>query len=153
MALKGTFGGLCQICLVPLPICNHFGRQVSVSSSSMSLLFTSLGHTLPKPKYTGEFEELPSHVQSKGPRVLGVGSLEENQVIIKVSYIKLTERRACSHIHSTEDLLRMEHAQDGGQGRPKILVTVEPSQKFLLLSIPWIWAGNHPPPRMLWLFK
>ena len=49
----------------------------------MTSLATPLVKTLPKPIYTGEHEELPS--QSRGARVLGIGSLEETQVVFKVS--------------------------------------------------------------------
>ena len=48
----------------------------------MTSIATSLAKALPKPIYTGEHEELPS--QSRGARVIGVGSLEETQVVLKV---------------------------------------------------------------------
>ena len=51
----------------------------------MSSMATSLAKALPRPKYTGEHEELPSHTQSKGPRILGAGSLDESQIVLKVS--------------------------------------------------------------------
>ena len=51
----------------------------------MSSLTTSLSKALPKPKYTGEHEELPAHTQSKGPKILGAGALDETQVVLKVS--------------------------------------------------------------------
>ena len=44
---------------------------------------TSLAKALPKPTYTGEHEELPN--QSRGSRILGPGSLDETQVVLKVS--------------------------------------------------------------------
>lgn len=50
----------------------------------MTSLKTSLSRALPKPKYTGELEELPIHTQSKGPRLLGANSLDETQILIKV---------------------------------------------------------------------
>lgn len=49
----------------------------------MTSVATPLAKALPEPKYTGEHEELPS--QSKGPRILGPGSLDETQVVLKVS--------------------------------------------------------------------
>ncbi|KAI9880944.1 MAG: mRNA splicing protein [Pleopsidium flavum] len=49
----------------------------------MTSIATSLSRALPKPKYTGENEELPIHTQSKGPRILGAGSLDETQIVIK----------------------------------------------------------------------
>ena len=51
----------------------------------MSSSITSLSKALPKPKYTGEYEELPSHTQSKGPRILGAGSLDETQIVLQAS--------------------------------------------------------------------
>ncbi|SLM35021.1 transcriptional regulator cwf13 [Lasallia pustulata] len=49
----------------------------------MTSIATSLSRTLPKPKYTGESEEIPSHAQSKGARVLGAGLLDETQMVLK----------------------------------------------------------------------
>ena len=51
----------------------------------MSSIVTSLARALPKPRYTGENEELPSHTQSKGPRILGAGVLDDQQIILKVA--------------------------------------------------------------------
>lgn len=50
----------------------------------MTSLTTSLSKALPKPKYTGDGEALSSRAISKGPRVLGGGSLEEAQLVVKV---------------------------------------------------------------------
>ena len=58
---------------------------VSTTAFSAEMSLTSLSKVLPKPKYTGEYEELPVHAQSKGPRILGAGSLDETQVVLKVS--------------------------------------------------------------------
>lgn len=51
----------------------------------MTSIATSLAKALPQPKYTGEYEELPSHTQSKGTKILGAGVLDETQVVLKVS--------------------------------------------------------------------
>lgn len=51
----------------------------------MASLVTSLSEALPKPKYSGEVEERPAHTQSKGPRILGAGSVNETQTVLKVS--------------------------------------------------------------------
>lgn len=51
----------------------------------MTTLAISLSKALPKPKYTGEYEELPTHTQSKGPRILGAGTLDETQIVLKAS--------------------------------------------------------------------
>ena len=49
----------------------------------MTSVATSLAKALPKPNYTGDHEELPS--LSRGPRIVGPGSLDETQVVLKVS--------------------------------------------------------------------
>ncbi|KAK4501988.1 hypothetical protein PRZ48_007799 [Zasmidium cellare] len=46
---------------------------------------TSLSNALPKPKYTGEDEELPTHTQQKGPRVVDARELESSQLVVKRS--------------------------------------------------------------------
>jgi SNW domain-containing protein 1 len=46
---------------------------------------TSILGALPKPKYTGEDEALPTHTQSKGPRVIGAHELEASQLVVKRS--------------------------------------------------------------------
>ena len=53
----------------------------------MTSVAASLTRVLPKPKYTGESEELPAHAQSKGPRIVGAGSLDDTQIAIKVCSI------------------------------------------------------------------
>merc|ERR1711939_533984 len=46
---------------------------------------TGLFASLPKPKYTGEHEEVPLHAQPKGPRVVGPGVIDESQIVLKRS--------------------------------------------------------------------
>ncbi|PHH51685.1 Pre-mRNA-processing protein 45 [Ceratocystis fimbriata CBS 114723] len=43
----------------------------------------SLAAALPKPKYTGEDEELPAHAKQKGPRIVGPGQIDESQIVLK----------------------------------------------------------------------
>lgn len=43
----------------------------------------SLSRALPKPKYTGEDEDLPAHAQPRGPRVVGAGEIDQTQVVLK----------------------------------------------------------------------
>ncbi|RAL66332.1 hypothetical protein DID88_006002 [Monilinia fructigena] len=43
----------------------------------------SLTRALPKPKYTGEEEEIPQHAQQRGPRILGAGALDDTQIVLK----------------------------------------------------------------------
>jgi SNW domain-containing protein 1 len=51
----------------------------------MTSISASLISALPKPKYTGEEEELPQHAQQRGPRILGAGALNDSQIVLKVS--------------------------------------------------------------------
>lgn len=46
---------------------------------------TGLFASLPKPKYTGEHEEVPTHAQPRGPRIVGPGVIDESQIVLKVS--------------------------------------------------------------------
>ncbi|KAF2220499.1 putative transcriptional regulator Cwf13/SkiP [Elsinoe ampelina] len=45
----------------------------------------SLSSALPKPKYTGEDEELPAHAQPKGPRIVGAREVESQALTVKRS--------------------------------------------------------------------
>jgi len=49
----------------------------------MTSLATSLSQALPKPKYTGEDEEIPSYAQQRGPRIVGAESLDQSQLVLK----------------------------------------------------------------------
>jgi SNW domain-containing protein 1 len=53
----------------------------------MASVASGLFSALPKPKYTGEDEEIPTHAQPKGPRIVGPGVLDESQIVLKVSII------------------------------------------------------------------
>lgn len=57
----------------------------------MASIAGSLAQALPKPKYTGEEEEIPIHAQQRGPRILGAGALDETQVVLKVRYVLLAQ--------------------------------------------------------------
>ncbi|EMF12203.1 SKIP_SNW-domain-containing protein [Sphaerulina musiva SO2202] len=46
---------------------------------------TSILGSLPKPKYSGEDEELPTHTQQKGPKVIAARELESSQLTVKRS--------------------------------------------------------------------
>ena len=52
----------------------------------MTSISASLARALPKPKYTGEEEEIPQHAQQRGPRILGAGALDDTQIVLKVSH-------------------------------------------------------------------
>src|SRR6516162_6061540 len=57
-----------------------------VPAPTMTSIASALAQSLPKPKYTGEDEELPSRVQKRGPRIVGPGQLDETQVVLKVGF-------------------------------------------------------------------
>ena len=44
---------------------------------------TGLFASLPKPQYTGEHEEVPSHARPTGPRIVGPGTVDESQVVLR----------------------------------------------------------------------
>ncbi|KIX09115.1 pre-mRNA-processing protein 45 [Rhinocladiella mackenziei CBS 650.93] len=46
---------------------------------------TGLFASLPKPKYTGEHEEVPVHAQPKGPRIVGPGVIDQSQIVVRRS--------------------------------------------------------------------
>jgi len=58
---------------------------------------TGLFASLPKPKYTGEHEEVPLHAQPKGPRVVGPGVIDESQIVLKVS-VPCTDLGKCTDL-------------------------------------------------------
>lgn len=43
----------------------------------------NLSSALPQPRYSGEDEDLPTHSQQKGPRVIGAQELESSQLVVK----------------------------------------------------------------------
>ncbi|KAJ5470007.1 hypothetical protein N7530_007364 [Penicillium desertorum] len=80
-----------------------------MSTSIASGLFKSL----PKPKYTGEEEELPPHAQPRGPRVVGADQIDETQVVLRRTGPPPTET-----------------VQDGDLAPPKISGTAARSPRF-----------------------
>ncbi|KAI9041754.1 SKIP/SNW domain-containing protein [Aspergillus affinis] len=49
----------------------------------MTSISEGLFKSLPKPKYTGEDEELPQHAQPRGPRVVGPEQIDESQIVLR----------------------------------------------------------------------
>ncbi|XDG02034.1 hypothetical protein ABKA04_001649 [Annulohypoxylon sp. FPYF3050] len=43
----------------------------------------SLAAALPKPKYSGEDEDIPAHAQQRGPRIVGAGQIDESQIVLR----------------------------------------------------------------------
>ena len=52
----------------------------------MASVASTLAHFLPKPKYAGQYEEIPSHAQPKGPRVVGKDAVIGNAIALRVSF-------------------------------------------------------------------
>ncbi|TVY85151.1 Pre-mRNA-processing protein [Lachnellula suecica] len=55
----------------------------------MTSISAALSRALPKPKYTGEEEDIPLHAQQRGPRILGAGALDDSQIVLKVSQLSI----------------------------------------------------------------
>ncbi|KAJ5495308.1 Pre-mRNA-processing protein [Penicillium diatomitis] len=85
----------------------------------MTSLASGLFKSLPKPKYTGEEEELPQHAQPRGPRVVGADQLDETQVILRKTGPPPYGNRAGWRPRAPEDF------GDGG-AFPEILVAQYP---------------------------
>lgn len=49
----------------------------------MASIAASLARALPKPKYTGEDEDVPAHAQQRGPRIVGAGQIDESQIVLR----------------------------------------------------------------------
>ncbi|KAL4790303.1 SKIP/SNW domain-containing protein [Aspergillus venezuelensis] len=84
----------------------------------MTFIAEGLFKSLPKPKYTGEEEELPQHGQ-RGPRIVGPGQLDETQVILRRTGPPPYGNRAGWRPRAPEDF------GDGG-AFPEILVAQYP---------------------------
>lgn len=83
----------------------------------------SLSGLLPKPKYTGEDEELPAHAQPKGPRIVGAEEIG-SQVVLKVrlgdmklqSALLTNNQRAGPPPYGQRSAWRPRSAEDFGDG-------------------------------------
>ncbi|EOO01493.1 putative transcriptional regulator cwf13 protein [Phaeoacremonium minimum UCRPA7] len=49
----------------------------------MASIASALAQSLPKPKYTGEDEDVPTRAQPRGPRIVGAGQLDESQIVLR----------------------------------------------------------------------
>ncbi|OJI88182.1 hypothetical protein ASPTUDRAFT_51102 [Aspergillus tubingensis CBS 134.48] len=85
----------------------------------MASIAEGLFKSLPKPKYTGEEEELPQHAQPRGPRVVGPGQLDETQIVLRRTGPPPYQNRAGWRPRAPEDF------GDGG-AFPEILVAQYP---------------------------
>lgn len=95
---------------------------------------SGLFKSLPKPKYTGEEEDLPQHAQPRGPRVVGADQLDKTQVVLRVSvlhlYKSLSQGLTDMFSYRGQALRRTATAQDGDRAPPKILATAARSRRF-----------------------
>ncbi|KAK5211427.1 mRNA splicing protein [Exophiala xenobiotica] len=80
---------------------------------------TGLFASLPKPKYTGEHEEVPLHAQPKGPRIVGPGVIDESQIVLKRAGPPPYGQRSGWRPRSAEDF-------GGGGAFPEIAVAQYP---------------------------
>ncbi|EFX04320.1 transcriptional regulator cwf13 [Grosmannia clavigera kw1407] len=85
----------------------------------MSSIAASLAQALPKPKYSGEEEELPSRAVPRGPRIVSASELDETQVVVKRAGPPAYGRRAGWRPREAEDF------GDGG-AFPEILFAQYP---------------------------
>merc|ERR1711939_577489 len=63
------------------------GTQPSNNTSTFNTasMAASLSRALPTPKYTGEEEDIPQHAQQRGTRIVGAGTLDDTQIVLKRS--------------------------------------------------------------------
>ena len=64
----------------------------------MTSIAASLSRALPKPKYTGEEEDIPHHAQQRGPRILGAGSLDDSQIVLKVGQLYPSKSQGIANV-------------------------------------------------------
>ncbi|KAJ4148114.1 hypothetical protein LMH87_002600 [Akanthomyces muscarius] len=79
------------------------GDNETNPNDTMASIAASLQSSLPKPKYTGENEELASHAKQRGPRIVGAGQIDETQVVLKRSGPPPYGQRAGWRPRSQED--------------------------------------------------
>jgi SNW domain-containing protein 1 len=91
----------------------------------MTSISAALSRALPKPKYTGEEEEIPLHAQQRGPRILGANALNDAQIVLKVEGPRSTilrsatdsyEQRAGPPAYGQRSGWRPRAAEDFGDG-------------------------------------
>lgn len=107
------------------------------------LIMAALAKALPKPKYTGQDEELAEKASTRGPKVVGAGAIDETQIALRVSsmiesfYIPVLTPlfRGQAHHHTAT-------VQDGDRDRQKILEMEAHSPRCQSRSILSIWDGR-----------
>ncbi|GFF44528.1 hypothetical protein CNMCM6936_002099 [Aspergillus lentulus] len=85
----------------------------------MTSIAEGLFKSLPKPKYTGEDEEVPQHAQPRGPRIVGADQIDQTQIVLRRTGPPPYGNRAGWRPRAPEDF------GDGG-AFPEILVAQYP---------------------------
>jgi len=67
------------------------------SNAKMASIAAGLSNALPKPKYTGEDEQL--RAQQRGPRIVGANEIDQTQIVLKVSQ----PQKPRNNIHQMSD--------------------------------------------------
>ena len=80
----------------------HHSIAIPLNMTATGSAF-SLSSALPKPKYTGEDEDLPTHTQQKGPRVVDSREIESSQLVVKRSGPPLYGQRSSWRPRNAED--------------------------------------------------
>lgn len=111
-------------------------------TSIMASLTTSLSRALPKPKYTGEEEEL-AQPQTRGPRILGANAVGDTQLVIKVNPAPFPEEAQL--IKMARELVHrlMENERAGGRGTQKTTVMAARSLRSQSRNILLTWAESR----------
>ena len=117
-------------------------RSCSLPSHSafyqLTSMATGLFASLPKPKYTGEHEEVPQHARPTGPRVVGPDTIDESQIVL---------RRSGPPPYGQRSGWRPRSQEDFGDGR-----RLPPKCQWL--NTRWTWARKANPQRQMhWQYK
>lgn len=86
-----------NVCHIEFYLPTHLRTHQFLGAFTMASLTTSLSKALPKPKYTGEEEDLV-HTQTRGPRILGASAVGDTQLVIKVKLYCLLKGTADRHV-------------------------------------------------------
>ncbi|KAI0024535.1 SKIP/SNW domain-containing protein [Xylariomycetidae sp. FL0641] len=58
-------------------------RLIMISRERARVTYRRTAAALPKPKYTGEEEDIPAYAQQRGPRIVGAGEIDESQIVLR----------------------------------------------------------------------
>lgn len=142
--------GIDLLALPELKITRHPHGPPATNNSittTPTIMTTVLSSLLPKPKYTGEDEDIPQHAKPKGPRVVGAGILDESQVVLRVSQSFRRPPKSILIVCRGVVHHRMEIVVVGGRVQQKTLVMAALFQRFPTRSIHSTWEGRRLPVR------